>query len=216
VKWRGWLLIAVLGAAVVAGAFLLPRSGGGHNALIEAARRTLTATSYRSTFHGASQTTSEDYEAPHRLRLTSGAGFDIVMIGSTVYAKTMCTTPDGTETGYRRSHLSTPAVGSTFAFLGLVAQARDARSVGDGRYAFSVRLPVPNVKGTKVRVRSIATTATVAGGKVRAVAFSIPKLGTTRITLSRFGHVPRIERPTGPWSDNEACTFGVPDLTSKG
>jgi hypothetical protein len=215
VNWRGWLLIAVLGAAVAAGAFLLPR-GGGDNALIAAARRTLPAASYRSTFHGASQTTSEDFVAPHRVRFTSGAGFDVVMIGSTAYAQTSCTTPDGTEAGYRRSHLSTPAFGSTFAFLGLVAQARDARSIGNGRYAFSVRLPVPNAKGTKVRVRSIATTATVAAGKVRAVEFSIPKVGTTRITLSRFGHVPPIERPTGPWFDSKACTFEVPDFTSKG
>jgi hypothetical protein len=209
-------LIAVLGAAVVAGAFLLPRSGGGDNALIAAARRTLTAASYRSVFHGAASTTSEDYEAPHRVRLRSGAGFNVVMIGSTVYAKTARTTPDGTESGYVRHHVSTHATGSTFALLTLVAQARDARSLGEGHYAFSLRLPVPNVKGTKVRVRSIATTATVAGGKVRAVAFSIPKLGTTRITLSRFGHVPPIRAPTGPWLDSEACAFQPQDLISDG
>jgi len=216
VKLHGWVLVALLGAAVVAGAFLLPRGDDGSNSpLAVAARRTLAESGYRLTIHGPNGSTGhEEFQAPDRVRTTSrldGRDFETVVIGDTLYGTASCWTPSGTVAGYSKRHVEHGDLFSTGRQLLIQAAATPhSAQTGAGVYEFSFRLTVPRRLEKKIHLAPVRIQAHLDHGRVRELVVrwrQDHRSTTTRLTFA-FDHVPRITVPEGPPLDMSRCSSG--------
>jgi hypothetical protein len=210
VKWRVWVLVALLGAAVVAGAFLLPRGGDGDERLAEAARAVLSQRSFRTAFSGPSQG-YEDYIAPDRLRIAStleDTRYFTTFIGTRLWVEQSCTTPTGTEQGYVLHDSDQPvrSGGTGWQMLVLASQADDAHRVASHRYAFTISLPTPVDHSRRLALRPYHGVATVRNGEVRTMKVTRGSQ-SFEMRFSHLGAVPPIHAPHGPTFDDRTCTF---------
>jgi hypothetical protein len=221
--WRAGALVAVLGGAVVAGAFLLPRGAEGEvdAPLAAAARRTLDEPHYRLTLRtrGEARALVEDYEAPDRFR--SRFGFEgsetvseTIVIGHTMYAGWQCSTPTETQSGYQRRTVSTPPLGTGTALLLEAEHARDAVELRPGTHHFTFRYEIPAKYRKRIHLSPVQVDAHVHRGRVdRFVvrATENHQASTSRATFS-FGPVPAITAPEGPPIDSDICGVSfIPD-----
>lgn len=209
------MLVAVLGGATVAGAFLLPRGDDADSPLAAAARRTLAGPGYRMTIHGPNGSTGhEDYQAPDRVRTYSvldGEEFTTTAIGDTLYGGASCTTPDGTVTGYHKQHIENASyVGTGTQLLLQAAGTPRATQMRPGVYEFSFRLTVPKRFEDRVHLPPVRVEAEVHHGKVSELVVHWRlehRSARTRLTFA-YGRLPEITAPTGPPLDMTHCTLG--------
>jgi hypothetical protein len=211
-----WVLVALLGAAVVAGGFLLPRGDDGTNArLALAARRTLAAPGYRLIIHGPNGSTGhEEFQAPDRVRTTSrvdGRDFETIVIGDTLYGTASCSTPSGTATGHSEQHVEHGDLfGTGRQLLTQAAATPHATRTGADVYEYSFRLTVPRRLEKKIHLAPVRIQAHLDHGRVRELVVhwrQDHRSTTTRMTFA-FDHVPRITAPAGPPLDMSRCSFG--------
>jgi hypothetical protein len=216
-QWRVWVLVAVLGGAVAAGAFLLPHGSESDSPLADAARRTLAGPGYRMTIRDTQGGTGhEDYQAPDRIRITSshaGDESEMIAIGDTLYGHASCSSPAGSFEGYATQHLEHGArtVGTGTGLLLEAAQAKSVNRDRTGTYEFAFRLSVPKQIQRRLHLAPVRVEARVDHGRVRSflVHWRQGKRGSTTRATFTFGRVPVIEPPSGPAFDPARCGIGA-------
>jgi hypothetical protein len=220
VKWRVVALGALLGMAVVAGAFLLPDSSkSDRSELAAAVRRTLDATSFRSTTRVSGEAVlREEFVAPDQLRVVTrlqGQQFETVVVGDEMYVTPLCADPSAP---FVKRPNTGPVRSSTFGMLTAIADARDDSTVRlrDGRTVHTLALE-PDAFGSDVpsppAIKPVAIKARVAvdGGYVVGMTLGLrftdghrSATQKRRTSFSNYGTVSPIKPPQSSRISDEA------------